>query len=223
MQYQLRNWYFFTWLSGDHIAEQHIHNIDVCNWLMNAPSRRRPGAWAGGKSARASNGARFSTTISSSSPTPTGRRCSASAGRFPAVGTASANTLLGGRVGGHHASPYVQPRRATSRAAADARQAAGQEPQPGARESVPGRARRPVRRHPQPIAQRGGRRGHQHHDGHSRPDGDLLREKLVKWDAAFNSQLSLRPERIAWDAKPRDLPDKDGSYPVAMPGLTVAF
>ncbi|RYD75169.1 MAG: Gfo/Idh/MocA family oxidoreductase, partial [Verrucomicrobiaceae bacterium] len=32
MEYQLRNWYYFTWLSGDHIAEQHIHNIDVINW-----------------------------------------------------------------------------------------------------------------------------------------------------------------------------------------------
>ena len=47
--------------------------------------------------------------------------------------------------------------------------------------------------------------------------------KLVKWDEALNSQLSLRPERIAWDAKPRDLPDKNGGYPVAMPGTTRAF
>ena len=33
MEYQLRNWYYFTWLCGDHIAEQHIHNIDVINWV----------------------------------------------------------------------------------------------------------------------------------------------------------------------------------------------
>jgi predicted dehydrogenase len=36
MEYQLRNWYYFTWLCGDHIAEQHIHNIDVINWVKNA-------------------------------------------------------------------------------------------------------------------------------------------------------------------------------------------
>ncbi len=36
MEYQLRNWYYFNWLSGDHIVEQHIHNLDVGNWLMNA-------------------------------------------------------------------------------------------------------------------------------------------------------------------------------------------
>ena len=36
MEWQLRNWLYFTWLSGDHIVEQHIHNLDVCNWAMNA-------------------------------------------------------------------------------------------------------------------------------------------------------------------------------------------
>jgi predicted dehydrogenase len=33
MEYQMRNWYYFNWLCGDHITEQHIHNIDVVNWF----------------------------------------------------------------------------------------------------------------------------------------------------------------------------------------------
>ncbi len=33
MEYQVRNWYYFNWLCGDHITEQHIHNIDVVNWF----------------------------------------------------------------------------------------------------------------------------------------------------------------------------------------------
>jgi myo-inositol 2-dehydrogenase/D-chiro-inositol 1-dehydrogenase len=33
LQYQIRNWYYFTWLSGDHIVEQHVHNLDVAHWL----------------------------------------------------------------------------------------------------------------------------------------------------------------------------------------------
>ena len=33
VEYQMRNWYYFNWLCGDHIVEQHIHNIDVCNWI----------------------------------------------------------------------------------------------------------------------------------------------------------------------------------------------
>lgn len=36
MEYQMRNWYYFNWLCGDHIVEQHIHNIDVGNWFMGA-------------------------------------------------------------------------------------------------------------------------------------------------------------------------------------------
>ena len=33
MEYQMKNWYYFNWLCGDHIVEQHIHNLDVINWL----------------------------------------------------------------------------------------------------------------------------------------------------------------------------------------------
>ncbi|MBI5773029.1 MAG: dehydrogenase, partial [Verrucomicrobia bacterium] len=35
MEYQLRNWYNFVWTCGDHICEQHIHNLDVINWIKN--------------------------------------------------------------------------------------------------------------------------------------------------------------------------------------------
>ena len=35
MEYQMNNWYHFVWLCGDHILEQHVHNIDVCNWVKN--------------------------------------------------------------------------------------------------------------------------------------------------------------------------------------------
>ena len=34
MEYQMRNWYYFTWLSGDHNVEQHIHSLDKALWLM---------------------------------------------------------------------------------------------------------------------------------------------------------------------------------------------
>jgi len=34
MEWQLRNWNYFTWLSGDHIVEQHVHNIDIIHWAM---------------------------------------------------------------------------------------------------------------------------------------------------------------------------------------------
>ena len=35
MEWQMRNWYYFTWLSGDFNVEQHVHFLDVCSWVMN--------------------------------------------------------------------------------------------------------------------------------------------------------------------------------------------
>jgi predicted dehydrogenase len=34
MEYMLRDWVNWTWLSGDHIVEQHVHNLDVANWFL---------------------------------------------------------------------------------------------------------------------------------------------------------------------------------------------
>ena len=50
MEYQMRNWYYFVWLCGDHITEQHIHNLDVINWAMEAYPVRAQGM--GGRQTR---------------------------------------------------------------------------------------------------------------------------------------------------------------------------
>jgi len=34
MEWQMRNWYYYTWLSGDFNVEQHVHFLDICTWLM---------------------------------------------------------------------------------------------------------------------------------------------------------------------------------------------
>ncbi|HRY50288.1 MAG TPA: Gfo/Idh/MocA family oxidoreductase [Candidatus Paceibacterota bacterium] len=36
MEWQCRRWYPYCWLSGDHIVEQHVHNIDVMNWALGS-------------------------------------------------------------------------------------------------------------------------------------------------------------------------------------------
>lgn len=43
LEYQLRNWYNFVWLCGDHIVEQHVHNIDVINWAIGTHPTRAIG------------------------------------------------------------------------------------------------------------------------------------------------------------------------------------
>ncbi len=35
LEFQVRNWYYFTWLSGDFIVEQSVHEFDVVRWLKN--------------------------------------------------------------------------------------------------------------------------------------------------------------------------------------------
>lgn len=50
MEWQLRNWLYFTWLSGDHICEQHVHNLDVINWATQAHPVRAVGM--GGRQVR---------------------------------------------------------------------------------------------------------------------------------------------------------------------------
>ncbi len=53
MEWQLRNWNYFTWLGGDHIVEQHVHNLDIMNWVLGAhPIRAVSGL--GGRQVRTS-------------------------------------------------------------------------------------------------------------------------------------------------------------------------
>jgi myo-inositol 2-dehydrogenase / D-chiro-inositol 1-dehydrogenase len=52
MEWQLRNWPYFTWASGDILVEQHIHTIDLINWIVGAHPVRAYGM--GGRLARPS-------------------------------------------------------------------------------------------------------------------------------------------------------------------------
>jgi predicted dehydrogenase len=48
--YQIRNWYHFLWVCGDHIVEQHVHNLDVANWVIGGHPVRATGL--GGRAGR---------------------------------------------------------------------------------------------------------------------------------------------------------------------------
>ncbi len=50
IEWQCRNWLYFTWTSGDHIVEQHVHNIDVANWAMGVAPKNVMGM--GGRQVR---------------------------------------------------------------------------------------------------------------------------------------------------------------------------
>jgi hypothetical protein len=44
--------------------------------------------------------------------------------------------------------------------------------------------------------------------------------QMIEWDAAINSKLNLFPDRLAWDALPKSLPDANGLYKIPLPGQT---
>ena len=50
MEYQMRNWYYFNWWCGDHITEQHVHNLDAVNWFKGGYPVRAQGM--GGRQVR---------------------------------------------------------------------------------------------------------------------------------------------------------------------------
>ena len=53
LEYQMRNWYYFKWLCGDQIVEQHVHNLDIVNWVKQALPVSARGQ--GGRQVRTSN------------------------------------------------------------------------------------------------------------------------------------------------------------------------
>jgi predicted dehydrogenase len=54
MEYQVRYWFHFTWLAGDEIVEQHVHNIDVMNWAIGSHPVQALGM--GGRQVRGGDG-----------------------------------------------------------------------------------------------------------------------------------------------------------------------
>ena len=56
MEWQLRNWLYFTWLSGDHNVEQHVHSLDKAAWVMgDEPPVQGDWGWAAGRCAPSRN------------------------------------------------------------------------------------------------------------------------------------------------------------------------
>ena len=51
LEWQIRNWNYFTWLAGDHYVEQHVHNLDVMNWALGGHPVRAVAA-VGGRQVR---------------------------------------------------------------------------------------------------------------------------------------------------------------------------
>ncbi len=210
MEYQMRNWYYFNWLCGDHIAEQHIHNLDVSNWVKQAFPVSAYGS--GGRQVR------------------TGK----DHGEIYDHHVVEFEYADGSRM-------YSQCRHirgCDNRVTEGFQGTNGSAPKPGVILTRSGHTlyEHDAKNDPNPyqvehdvlfdaIAKGEFKFADAEHGAKSTMTSILGRMatysgNVIKWDEAINSDLSLMPERFAFDATPPIVPNADGYYPIPTPGKT---
>ena len=214
MEYQMRNWYYFNWLCGDHITEQHVHNLDVANWVKNSYPVKAEGT--GGRTVRTGkeNGEIFDhhvilftyedgTVIHSEcrhfpgahnrvdeSFQGTKGKAYMNAGHTGKLTDLKGNSLYD-HDGKNNANPYQveHDRLFEAVVKGEYKYADAENGAKSTMTSILGR-----------YATYSG--------------------KPVTWEEGINSEIDLRPDTLAWDATPKVLPKEDGYYPHAIPGQT---
>jgi predicted dehydrogenase len=213
MEYQMRNWYYFNWLCGDHICEQHIHNLDVGNWVHQAYPVRAQGK--GGREVRKGldHGQIYDHFVIEYEYADGSRMmssCRHQEGCWNRVSEAFHGTN-------------------------------GTAPQPGRILSSTGHTLFQHRGKDDPnpyqvehdelfdaIANGEYRYADAENGAYATMTAILGRMacysgQMIEWDAALASERSIMPDRFAWDANPPVMPDANGAYPVPVPGKTVVM
>ena len=209
MEYQMRNWYYYNWLCGDHIVEQHIHNLDVINWVKDAYPVRCQGQ--GGRQVRIDK--KYGEIFDH---------------HFVEFEYADGSRMLSQcrhiRPCWNAVSEHVHGTKGTADMSSRAT-------------SIEGRSgeRWRYRSDNNPYQTEHDELFRSIRAGNPINEGDYgalstmtaimgrmatYSGKELTWDEVINSQISLAPERYAWDAEPPVLPDDHGRYRIAVPGQT---
>jgi predicted dehydrogenase len=208
MEYQMRNWYYFTWICGDHILEQHIHNMDVINWAKGGYPVRAQGQ--GGCEVR--KGLDYGEIFDHHCVEfqyEDGTYLHSQCRHIPdcwnnvsehVVGTKGTANITAATITGKGASDWSFR---------------GPRPDP---QQVEHDVLFDAIRNNKPLndAERGAK---------STMTAILGRMatysgKKIEWSEAMTSNISLLPDRLAWDALPKSLPDANGLYKLPVPGQT---
>lgn len=213
MQYQVNNWYHFNWLSGDHIVEQHVHDLDVCNWMVNDhPVEAQSLA---GRQVRSDTdyGEIFDhhaveyTYASGIKLFSYCRQISGCWGSFSEHAHGTGGTV---DIEGHGSSVISIPGRdpVTRKRGKDGHQV----------------------EHDDLFAALLAGRPYNEVDYSADSTLTAILGRMasysgqrVTWEDAASSQLDLSPQKLAWDADPPVLPLENGEYRIPIPGLTKAF
>lgn len=215
LEYQMRNWYYFNWLCGDHILEQHIHQIDVANWFIGEYPISAQGM--GGRQVRTGkdhgeiydhhfveytypSGAVIASQCRHQ-PETMSRVAETFQGTKGTIETYGDNTFLkdydGGDIFSHRGKD---------------------DPNPYEVEHV--RLFKSIR------------------NKEVINDGELgamstmsaiigrmatYSGQIIKWDEAMKSDIDLAPDHLTWDSPAPVQPNADGSYEIPTPGKTVVI
>jgi predicted dehydrogenase len=211
MEYQMRNWYYFNWLCGDHINEQHIHNIDAVNWFKGGYPVKAQGM--GGRQVRKGkdHGEIFDhhyVEFTYADGSILNSQCRHIPGTMSRVdelliGTKGKIKAGDANITDHKGKVLYQFDKKT--------------------ENNPYQTE-----HDELFAAiaKGEYKFADADNGASSTMSSLLGRmatysgQVMDWDKAINSGIDLSPKVYDWNALPPVLPNADGFYPVAVPGVT---
>jgi len=195
MEYQVSNWYYFNWLGGDHIVEQHVHDLDVMNGMMNDAHPVRANGMGGRQV------------------------------RTPEWGEANGYGRGGvGEIFDHHSIEFEYADiegHGRGSIYLDGRD----QPLRWDRGPDGHQVEHDVLFAAILAGEPCNEVGYSAQSSMTAILGRMATYsgKSVEWDEAIRSDLDLAPARYAWDADPPVLPDETGAYACAMPGVTRAW
>ncbi|HEY1083416.1 MAG TPA: Gfo/Idh/MocA family oxidoreductase [Prosthecobacter sp.] len=213
LHYQIRNWYFFTWMSGDHILEQHCHNLDVANWVMKGIMPVRAVGQGGQQVRKARENGTIFDHHTVEFEYENGMRI------------LSQCCQIGGKCA-RSVSEHFHGTLGTADLANGGRFAINGQP-PGGRKT---RNKEDAYQLEHDVFFENIRTGKVRNDAeyaaHSTLMGIMGRMatytgQVITWEQALNSKEILVPDDITWNTEPPVKPDADGWYPVAIPGTTL--
>jgi myo-inositol 2-dehydrogenase/D-chiro-inositol 1-dehydrogenase len=204
MQFQVNNWYHFNWLCGDHICEQHVHNIDVANWVLDALPQSAYGV--GGRQNRVpGQSSEIYDHHAVNFSYPNGVRIASQCRQFPG-GAGRVDEEFQGTKG------YVKIGEITNRAGKVLWKFEGKAANPY---QVEHDELHDAIRNDKPL----NNAYYGTTSSFSAVLGRLATYSGKPWKYADALALDYRtmPEDVAWDTTPPVLPDAEGNYPLPMP------
>ena len=213
LHYQIRNWYFFTWMSGDHILEQHCHNLDVANWVLQGKMPLRATGQGGRQVRRGKENGTIFDHHTVEFEYDNGFRL------------LSQCCQIGGKCQ-KDVSEHFHGIKGTADLANNGRFLINGQPPGGRRVRNKEDAYQLEHDAFFDNIRTGKVRNDADYAAHSTMMGVMGRMatytgQVITWEQAMNSKENLVPDNITWNTEPPVKPDEDGWYPVAVPGTTL--